>query len=166
MSIRFLTSSHSGTIDPSEKNLANRSITRAIAFELLGNILLVVWTIVSWTQHAVFGGNIIGSCHRRSLSYVTYFSPGLAPAVSLDISPGSEIKDPVWGDPVPAPLGNVVPVLRKEQGRVPPIAIGIRQPHRWQGSHVDGIVEYYPEVGMIPGGSFFGLWVGWLTMYI
>lgn len=39
------------------------------------------------------------------------------------------------------------------EGRRP---LGFHQPHRWQSEHMDEIMEYCPEVGMIAGSSFFG----------
>ncbi|KAI3336752.1 hypothetical protein HD806DRAFT_16870 [Xylariaceae sp. AK1471] len=34
--------------------------------------------------------------------------------------------------------------------------LGFHQPHRWQGEHMEDIMRYCPEVGMIAGSSFFG----------
>ncbi|KAI1122854.1 hypothetical protein F5Y10DRAFT_281375 [Nemania abortiva] len=34
--------------------------------------------------------------------------------------------------------------------------LGFHQPHRWQKEHMDEIMNYCPEVGMIAGSSFFG----------
>ncbi|TGJ87747.1 hypothetical protein E0Z10_g995 [Xylaria hypoxylon] len=34
--------------------------------------------------------------------------------------------------------------------------LGFHQPHRWQSNHMDDIMQYCPEVGMIAGSSFFG----------
>ncbi|KAI0526584.1 hypothetical protein F5B22DRAFT_166721 [Xylaria bambusicola] len=34
--------------------------------------------------------------------------------------------------------------------------LGFHQPQRWQSQHIDDIMEYCPEVGMIAGSSFFG----------
>ncbi|KAI1369074.1 hypothetical protein F5Y08DRAFT_352857 [Xylaria arbuscula] len=34
--------------------------------------------------------------------------------------------------------------------------LGFHQPRRWQSEHMDEIMEYCPEVGMIAGSSFFG----------
>ena len=34
--------------------------------------------------------------------------------------------------------------------------LGFHQPQRWQSQHMDEIMEYCPEVGMIAGSSFFG----------
>ncbi|KAI1355616.1 hypothetical protein F5Y01DRAFT_269259 [Xylaria sp. FL0043] len=34
--------------------------------------------------------------------------------------------------------------------------LGFHQPRRWQGEHMEEIMAYCPEVGMIAGSSFFG----------
>jgi hypothetical protein len=34
--------------------------------------------------------------------------------------------------------------------------LGFHQPHRWQGGHMEQIMDYCPEVGMIAGSTFFG----------